>query len=88
MSNLNNCRLYKDGHCQKWRKNGKCVPSNLDWFEDEFGQCEINEVCEKCSIYGNDCFLLTKKDIDALKSGKVLFSLDQYGTFIAYKKEE
>ena len=81
-----NCTLCENGKCQKWRKNGKCVPTTLSAFDKRLEICEVEEVCEKSSIFGNSCFFITDEDIELLKSGKVLFDIDEYGTFIAYKK--
>lgn len=87
MRDVTECSLYKDGHCTKWRKNGKCHPSSADWFDEHLDQCEMNAMCEHNSIFGNSYFYLTDEDIDALKAGKVLFDVDEYGVFLAYKKE-
>lgn len=88
MRDVTKCSLYKNGHCQKWRENGKCDPSTIDWFKDRISQCEMGAVCENGSIFGNECFYLTDEDIDALKAGKVLYYVDEYGIFLAYKKED
>ena len=81
------CQFYKNGNCTKWLADRKCEPSNNCWFTDGFDQCDINAVCAKSSIYGNDYFYLTDRDIEALKAGKILYFTDEYGMFIAYKKE-
>lgn len=74
--------------CAKWGdKRMKCEPFGIDSFRnDELLQCEMDQVCRKCSIYGNDFILLTDKEIDALKAGKDLYMVDEYGTFLAYEE--
>lgn len=76
-------------HCSKWgNRNNKCEPVTLEAFREEVDQCEMEQVCQNCSIYGNDFVLITDEDIEALKNGKVLYWIDEYGTFLAYKKGE
>lgn len=67
----------------------KCRPITIgDFSESELNPCEMNEVCQLSSIYGNDLLIITDDDIEALKAGKVLYRLDEYGLFVAYKKGE
>lgn len=76
-------------HCRKWAGKPTCKPTTIDEFEDgELDQCDMEQVCRKCSIYGNDLIVITDDDIEALKNGKVLYRIDEYGTFLAYKKGE
>lgn len=85
------CRCGENmDHCSKWGNRGmKCKPMTMDDFrEEELDQCEIDQVCRKCSIYGNDLIVITDEDIKALKSGKILYRIDEYGLFLAYKKGE
>ena len=82
------CRLYKNGMCNKWIKECKCRPTSIEEFDEVLSTCEIGETCERASIFGNCFYRLTDEDIDALKAGKVLFSVDEYGFFIAYQKKE
>ena len=82
------CSFYKNGMCNKWRKEHKCCPTLIEKFDEVFSTCEIGETCERESIFGNYLYRLTDEDIDALKAGKVLFSVDEYGVFIAYQKKE
>ena len=46
---------------------------------------------KKQSLFGNSYFILTKEDVKALKRGRVLYDIDEYGTFIMldpeYRKE-
>lgn len=70
-------------------EHNKCCPITINDFDPEqLAQCEIEQVCRKCSIFGNDLILITDNDIEALKNGKVLYKISEYGTFLAYKKEE
>lgn len=77
-------------HCAKWgNKKMKCKPFTIDDFdENKLDQCEIDQVCRKCSIFGNDLIVITDEDIEALKNGKVLYKVGEYGLFLAYKKDE
>lgn len=75
--------------CSKYKVSGmKCKPYTISDFEETFEHCDMEQVCRKGSIYGNQRVIITDEDIEALKSGKVLCLIDEYGTFIAYKKEE
>lgn len=61
----------------------------LDDFEAHIlRQCEIDQVANKCSIFGNDFICLTDEDIEALKNNKVLYTVGEYGLFLAYRKEK
>lgn len=76
--------------CTKWGdQRTKCKPTTIDDFrEGELAQCDMDQVCRKCSIWGNDFIVLTDEDIEALQNGKVLYRIDEYGMFLAYKKGE
>lgn len=77
-------------HCAKWgNKNDKCKPMTIDDFcEGELTQCEMDQVCRRCSIFGNDFIIITDEDIEALKNGKVLYRIDEYGLFLVIRKEK
>lgn len=47
---------------------------------------EPDEICRKSSLFGNYYLSITEKELEALKSGKVLFTIDEYGVFIGLKK--
>lgn len=76
--------------CNKWGDvRRKCVPTTIGDFEEgKLDQCEVDQVCRNCSIFGNDLIAITDADIEALKQGKVLYRLDEYGLFLVYKKGE
>lgn len=76
--------------CAKWGdKRMKCEPFTLGSFQNSnILECEMGQVCRKCSIFGNDFILLTNKEIEALKAGKVLYIVGEYGTFLAYGGEQ
>ena len=61
------------------------------WFDMELEIIDISQVPKKQSLFGNSYFILTKEDVKALKRGRVLYDLDEYGTFIMldpeYRKE-
>ena len=85
------CRCGKNmDRCSKWGDaRHKCVPMTIDNFlEESLDRCEIDQVCRNCSIFGNDLIAITDEDIEALKQGKVLYKLDEYGLFLVYKKGE
>ena len=37
------------------------------------------------AVFGNSCFVITDNDIEALKTGKVLFVREEYGVFLKYE---
>lgn len=61
------------------------------WFDMKLKIIDISQVPKKRSLFGNSYFILTKEDVKALKRGRVLCELDEYGTFIMldpeYRKE-
>ena len=80
---MNKCYLRTpNGKC-RIDSRYKCVPSTLEWFDDEFEVCEVDEVCRNCSPFGNSYIKLTENDIEQLRQGKVLYQMGEYGTFIA-----
>ena len=88
MSVNKKCDLYDDGKCNEYnglsRKKRKCETSTAEWFNEpsEFNVININEMCRRRSIFGNDYFVITNKQIEQLKKGKVLCDIGEYGTFI------
>lgn len=88
-----NCDLRCGENMDCCRKLGKkprpCRPCTIDDFSSgELEQCDIEQVCRNESIFGNDLIALTNEDIEALKNGKVLYQINEYGLFLAYKKGE
>ena len=73
------------------RKRGYCHDGIGALRDDEsyekFTIINQNEVCCKCSLFGGTVFEITDKDIEVLKSGKVLSFLDEYSTFLIYKND-
>jgi hypothetical protein len=87
----NGCDLYTGESCRKWRENGKCQPSDIKWFIDDYGAIDfiaMNRMCRKSSIFGNDYIGLTQNDIDRLKNGEVIHIGGEYGTFIGFLSEK
>lgn len=82
---MNNCDLLINNRCTKYRKNGKCQPSSLEWCDEEMKVIEADQMCRYASIFGNNYFYITEEQIEALKSGKVLYDGGEYGTFICLK---
>ena len=79
--------MDENGHCTKWRKNGKCIKSDVTWCDDALELIEPDQMCRKSSIFGNYYFYITEEQLEALKNGKVLCDVDEYGIFIALQKE-
>lgn len=80
-----NCDLRTEsGRCRKYDARETCKKncSSREWFDDELLECEIDEVCRRSSIFGNGYYKITKKQLEALKNGKVLFTVGEYGTFL------
>lgn len=85
-----NCKLLKDGYCKKYGGKERCEPSSLEWFDEDTEELEVIEpetMCYRGSIFGNEYFKITAEQLEALKQGKVLFSLGEYGSFIALEVE-
>lgn len=82
------CDLYENGHCTKWRNNGKAEPSTRDWFaeyaDDDMNFISVDRMCRKGSIFGNDYIGLTQTDIERLRNGEVIHIPGEYGTFIGF----
>ena len=81
------CRFLKNGRCFKRDGRTRCNRSNESWFDSELYICEIDDVCEKSSIFGNRYFAITEEHLEKLKAGKVLYYVDEYGAFIVLKPE-
>lgn len=90
MSTNVNCDVLSpdDKTCTRWRRTHLCEPSDASWLDQRMETCEMNQMCRHSSIFGNCYFYLTDEDIEALKSGKVLFYVDEYGVFIGYEPGE
>ena len=88
------CDLYENGHCRKFRENGKAEPSNRDWLDyldySEVDYISEYRMCRKSSIFGNDYIGLTLDDIERIKNGEILHIPGEYGIFIGIidKKEK
>lgn len=78
-----NCPLYKNGRCGRDRRY-KCKPSSIDWLREAESMTiiEVNQMCAHGSIFGNHYIGLDLEDLEALKEGKILYHIDEYGTFI------
>lgn len=84
---------YKE--CPGYMKNGRCKGNNRpcrvtkedieSWFDETLKPIDLLDVCPEQSAFGNNFFVLTDKDIEALKTGKVLFVREEYGVFLKYK---
>lgn len=84
---------YKE--CPGYMKNGRCKGNNRpcrvtkedieSWFDETLKPIDLLDVYPEQSAFGNNFFVLTDKDIEALKTGKVLFVREEYGVFLKYK---
>lgn len=61
------------------------IEKAFDEDYDSFVTLTPGEVGSKLSPYGNFFYTIDKDDIKALKSGKILYSRDEYGIAIRYK---
>lgn len=88
------CEYNKDGKCLRWGRLCNSLPvsrvsvSDNNFVYNYFRTCSVEDVCRVGSTYGNDFVYITDKDIEALKSGEVLFGGDEYGLFLKYKGEK
>lgn len=80
----NECKCYNDGMCLLHRCR-ECKRYSINDFDYQLKECDMEDVCKEVSSYDNYLFEITDEQIDALKSGKVLYFEDEYGYFIAYK---
>lgn len=72
--------FYAIEDLRKWITNR---PTKMDTIN-----CTHDEVAEYISVFGGYTIVLTDKDIEALKQGKLLAHLDEYGLIIAYEGGE
>ena len=88
---MKNCDLLDSiGRCRKstdLRACAKCE-SKAWWFDEELKVCEVDEVCRKDSIFGNSYYRITEEQLELLRQGKVLYDIDEYGTFIMLERSE
>lgn len=81
--------------CPGYMKNGLCkgdrrvcgVTEEMikSWFDEKLKLIDLLDTCPQQSRFGNNFFVITDADIEALKSGKVLFARDEYGVFLKYE---
>ena len=88
-----NCDLCENGKCTKWCKKSACEPSTTEWLDsvesyDDAEFISANEMCRKCSIFGNDYVGLTQKDIDRIKNGEIIHIPGEYGIFIGFLEDK
>lgn len=90
LEKVEDCEFYKNGRCAKFGniRMPRCGPATMMWFVERFEVIEMSAVCRNDSVFGNNYFVITDEEIEALKNGKVLFKLDEYGTVIAYRGSE
>lgn len=81
--------------CPGYMENGCCKGDNRpcrvtkedieSWFDETLTPIDLPDVCPQQSVFGNSFFVITDKDIEALKKGKVLFAMEEYGVFLKYE---
>lgn len=71
----------KDGYCERRRFKGCDGNGEID-LDEPLKTIERCEMCSRQSLFGNSFFVLTKEDIESVLSGKILYSLGEYGVFI------
>lgn len=81
--------------CPGYKPNGRCMGDNRkcsvtkkaieSWFDETLKSIDLLDVCPEQSAFGNSFFVITDKDIEALKTGKVLFVREEYGVFLKYE---
>lgn len=56
-------------------------------MSDVLTHIDKSEIKKNQSLFGNFLFELDEDDLNALKEGKVLYHLDEYGIFIKMKED-
>lgn len=83
------CYKSADGHCTKWRSNGKCEPSTVNWCDEPVDMIEVDRMCENSSIFGNTYNFITEEQLNELRAGKAIWVGDgEYCHFIILKPED
>lgn len=62
----------------------------MNWkneFDNELSSIAPEEIEEKGSVFGNFYFGVTAEQLEELKAGRVLYSRDEYGIFLALVDE-
>ena len=65
------------------RKRVWCDGNGNQLCDEPFEVIDRREMCAKSSIFGNYYLQLTEENIEALRSGKVLFVGDEYGILVS-----
>ena len=60
---------------------------NLITFVSNFESCNLEEVSDICSVKRDSFYLINLQDLEALKSGEVLYD-DEKGVFIMLETED
>lgn len=84
---MNPCKYRKsDGMCEKYKIRRKCAEPLIPTFDGIAVILDRDEVCEHSSIFGNHYIALSEDHIQALKDGKAVAAIDEYGVFLALEK--
>lgn len=77
----------KDGLCKGDNRPCMVTSEGIEsWFDETLKPIDLLDVCLNQSIFGNSFFTISDEDIQALKSGKVLFVRGEYGLFLKYEE--
>lgn len=61
----------------------------MNWArDDELKIIDASEVNEKQVSWGNYYYTIIEEQLEALRKGKILYDLDEYGIFIRLKPKE
>ena len=93
MSNCEGCDLYVNGHCTKFRQNGKAESSTREWIYEDLDIAELEfiseyRICRKSNIFNNYYIGITLDDIERIKNGEILHMSGEYGVFIGLVDEK
>lgn len=78
-----NCKFYNNGYCKNIGQHALCKPTTINMCDEKLTTINPEEMCQHSSKYGNGFFIITKEQLEDLRNGKVLYAIDEYGTFIA-----
>lgn len=82
------CDLFDDGYCTKFKLTGKCELGSREWLESEGEFIPIEKMCRESSMFGNYYIGLTKNDIERIQKGEVKHMPGEYGLFIGFIDED
>lgn len=83
----------KDGFCKAKHRGCKVQDGDIytsinKKYLDEIKIIDRHQSCSFTSIFGNYIYEITEEHIQALREGKILCDVDEYGFFISLKRDE